>query len=329
MNGRKPRLINNLTQIEQANQDAFTDQELNDLDQISFADDGTKNKSFSWGKTFFLSIAVLLLLGFGLWADQLIRSLFYQYPPLGWFGLGVAFICAIALLVVILSEITAIMRLKSVDHLRDAANLALTTDNIAHARKAVDDLMVFTHKMPYTAIGRSAMKKHENDIIDGRSLIHLAEYHILKPADIAARREILNAAKRVSIVTAVSPRAIIDLGFVLFETTRLIRKLATIYGCRPGKLGFLSITKRVVAHLAVTGTMAAGDGILHQIIGQGLAAKLSARMGEGVVNGLMTTRIGIAAMDALRPFPFDGEKRSGLSDFTADLFRFSQKETKQ
>ncbi len=48
---------------------------------------------------------------------------------------------------------------------------------------------------------------------------------------------IANAARRVSVVTAVSPRALVDIGYVLFEAARLIRMLAFLYGGRPGFFG--------------------------------------------------------------------------------------------
>ena len=40
---------------------------------------------------------------------------------------------------------------------------------------------------------------------------------------------------------------------------------------------------------------------------------------EGVINGLMTARIGIAAMDLCRPLPFRAVKRPGIGDFMSDL----------
>ena len=126
-----------------------------------------------------------------------------------------------------------------------------------------------------------------------------------------AKTLILDAAKRVSVVTAVSPRALVDLAYVVFEAGRLIRRLAELYGGRPGTLGFFRLARSVLAHLAVTGSIAAGDDFVHQIVGQGLAARLSAKLGEGVVNGMMTARIGIAAMEAARPLPFAALKRPG------------------
>ncbi|RUW58292.1 DUF697 domain-containing protein, partial [Mesorhizobium sp. M7A.F.Ca.US.008.03.1.1] len=75
--------------------------------------------------------------------------------------------------------------------------------------------------------------------------------------------------------------------------------------------------------LAGTGSIAIGDSFVQQIVGHGLAARLSAKLGEGVVNGMMTARIGIAAMETARPLPFSAAKRPGLGDFLSALTSFA------
>ena len=138
---------------------------------------------------------------------------------------------------------------------------------------------------------------------------------------------ILDAAKRVSVVTAVSPRALVDVGYVLFESARLVRRLAELYGARPGTLGFIRLARDVIAHLAVTGVIAIGDSIIQQLVGHGVAARLSARLGEGVVNAMMTARVGIAAMDVVRPFPFMAAPRPRLTDIVRELVSFQRAKT--
>mgnify|MGYP000214789683 FL=1 len=170
-----------------------------------------------------------------------------------------------------------------------------------------------------TAKGRAVLDATKDEIIDGPQLLDLAEKELLSPLDRQARALILNASKRVSVVTAISPRAIVDLAYVVFEVARLIRAMAELYGGRPGRLGLLRLMCDVIGHLAVTGSIAVGDGLAQQVLGHGLAAKLSKRLGEGVINGLLTARIGIAAMDLCRPLPFRAVRRPGIGDFLSDI----------
>ena len=72
--------------------------------------------------------------------------------------------------------------------------------------------------------------------------------------------------------------------------------------------------KSVGAHIAITGGMAVGDSLVQQIVGHGIAARLSARLGEGVLNGLLTARVGLSAMAVCRPMPFAAEKPPGVAD---------------
>lgn len=329
MTSRKPQAINDLKSIEEDQSDPFLDEALSELNELENNNTSETKRTFTSGRIFLSSVLLLLILALGLSADGLIRSLFAEYQFLGFIALIITIVGGIALLCFIIGEVRALLRLASVDNIRKNAEEAALTDNINLARKSVEELIRYTARSPYISEGRQAMLSHNGDIIDGKALIHLAEYEILRPLDLEARKMILNSAKRVSVVTAVSPRAIIDLGYVLYEVVGLIRRLATLYGARPERFGLISLVKRVISHLAVTGTLAVGDGLVEQFIGQGLATRLSARLGEGVVNGLMTTRIGIATMDALRPFPFDGEKRPGISDFTGDLIGFNRNKDKE
>ncbi|MCC7347938.1 MAG: DUF697 domain-containing protein, partial [Variibacter sp.] len=72
---------------------------------------------------------------------------------------------------------------------------------------------------------------------------------------------------------------------------------------------------------AVTGGMAAGDSLVQQVLGHGVAAKLSARLGEGVLNGMLTARLGLAAIEVTRPLPFAALRPPGISDLAGGLVR--------
>jgi len=185
----------------------------------------------------------------------------------------------------------------------------------------VRDLLGLVRAQPRLARARAALSAHVEEIIDGADLIRLAERELMGPLDEEARRSVAAAAKRVSVVTAISPRALIDMMFVLLNAILLVRRLADLYGGRPGLLGLIRLFRHVVAHLALTGGMAASDSLIQQVLGHGIAAKLSARLGEGVLNGLLTARLGLAAIAATRPLPFTALRQPALNDLAGALLR--------
>lgn len=285
-----------------------------------------RKRRFRWGTLFWLSAAGLVLLALGLGVVNLVVELFSYSQGAGWIGAALAMLAAVALLAVVIRESIGLMRLASVDAIRDRAISALATDDRKTGQAVVADLVTLTNRMPRLARGRARLEEHRSDIIDGRDLVHLAERDLMAPLDAEARRLIGSAAKRVSVITAVSPRAAIDMLFVLMNGIALMRKLATLYGARPGLLGMVRLFRHVVAHLAVTGGLAVTDGLIQQVIGHGVAAKLSARLGEGVLNGLLTARLGLAAMDVTRPLPFAALPRPSLNDLAGSLLRGAETE---
>ncbi|WP_337269791.1 YcjF family protein [Oryzifoliimicrobium ureilyticus] len=283
-----------------------------------------RKRRFFFGKIALAAFGFLFSLAFGLWTDSLIRNLFARADWLGYTALAALAVGILAVLALVLRELASMSRLTAVHAIRAEADLALAETKPAKARALVQRVSQLLSQKPETARGQATLTAAKDDVIDPPQLIELAERELLGPLDRRARGLILQASKRVSVVTAISPRALVDLLYVLYESAKLVRAIADLYGGRPGTLGMIRLFKDVVAHLAVTGSIAVGDGIVQQVVGHGLASRLSARLGEGVVNGLMTARIGIAAMDLCRPLPFRALRRPGISDYIADLSPTSQ-----
>jgi putative membrane protein len=278
-------------------------------------------RGFRWGSLFWGAVGGLVLLAAGLGILNLIEDLFARSEGLGFLGLAFAVAATLALIAIIAREAFGLARLATIEKLHLRATEVLLSDDRAGSRVIVSDLLKLAHQNPQLARARAALQGHADDIIDGADMIKLAERELMSPLDEEARRLVSTAAQRVSIVTAVSPRALVDVLFVLAASLRLIRQLALLYGGRPGALGMIRLMRQVIAHLAITGGMAASDSIIQQVLGHGIAAKLSQRLGEGVLNGLLTARLGLAAIDVTRPLPFTALPRPALADLAKDLLR--------
>ena len=284
-------------------------------------------KGFRWGTLFWTSLGGLVVLGTGLGIVSLIDDLFARSEGLGFLGLALTALLVLASIVIAAREIAGLARLASIEDLHRRALGAIAADDRSQADAVVRDLVKLAHDNPHLARARAALRSHGSDIIDGADMVRLAERELMTPLDQEARRLVSAAAQRVSIVTAVSPRAVVDVLFVFAAAVRLVRQLARLYGARPGTLGMIRLMRHIIAHLAITGGMAASDTLIQQVLGHGIAAKLSQRLGEGVLNGLLTARLGLAAIDVTRPLPFTALPRPALGDLAKDLLRKRDDET--
>ena len=314
--GRAPRSIEDISRLQMEPDDAIEREVLASMGETPAH---SRRTGLSFGKLFVGALGLLTSLAIGLAVDSLVRDLFARYDWLGWTALTLAALLVIGAFGIAAREAIGLMRLAAVDRERQKGRAAYEANSVAEAKDVVSTLSTLLSDRPETARGRARMTELADEVIDGADLVALAEREILGPLDREARALVLGSSKRVSVVTAVSPKALVDVAFVLFETVKLIRRMSELYGARPGTLGLIRLTRDVIAHLAVTGTIGIGDGMVQQLLGHGVAAKLSARLGEGVVNGLLTARVGLAAMDLCRPLPFLRVKRPSITDVLGDL----------
>lgn len=281
---------------------------------------GMSPRHFSWGALFWSATTGLLGLGFSLWLWKMIEDLFARYQALGWVAVALAGLAGLALVALLIREARAVLRQRGIAKLHQDFAAARADDDTARARGLVRDLTGLYGDRPEAAAAREELQKLSTEIVDGRDIIDIAERELMTSLDQRAQREIALAARRVSVVTAISPRAILDLLFVLAQIARLVRRISEIYGGRPGMLGFWRLARSVGAHLTITGGMAVGDSLIQQVVGHGLAAKLSARLGEGVLNGMLTARVGLSALAVCRPMPFAAIDAPGVKDVAPFLF---------
>lgn len=239
-------------------------------------------------------------------------SLVARAPVLGWAVTGLIVAFFLVLVLIALRELAAISRLGRIDTLHRAADAALAEDDLGQARGVTDKLLNFYAGRDDTQWGRDRFRERAGDQFDAIALLELAEDDILAPLDVAASREVEAAARQVATVTALVPLALADVAAALTANLRMIRRVAEIYGGRSGVIGSWRLTRAVFAHLVATGAVAVGDDLLEPVLGGSLLSKLSRRFGEGLVNGALSARVGVAAMEVCRPLPFTRDRRPSV-----------------
>lgn len=245
-------------------------------------------------------------------AWDFVNSLLARAPVIGWIVTGLIVALLAVLLIICLREMAAIARLGRIDLLHRAADAALAEQDLGQARTVVKRLLAFYGGRDDTRWGRETLESRMDEQFDASALLILAENELLAPLDAAASREVEAAARQVAMITALVPLALADVAAALTANLRMIRRVAEIYGGRSGLIGSWRLTRAVFTHLVATGAVAVGDDLLEPILGGSLLSKLSRRFGEGLVNGALSARVGVAAMEVCRPLPFSPERRPSV-----------------
>lgn len=268
----------------------------------------------SWLARLFWSAAFLLIATVAsIAAWDYAAALIARVPMLGYGVTALSGLLVVILLVLAMRELAMISRLKRLDALQSDAREALVGQDLTKARHVVGRLKRLYRGRADTQWGQARLAEREAEQFDADALLGLAEAELLAPLDQAAMSEIETAARQVATVTALVPLALADVVAALTANLRMIRRIAVLYGGRSGILGNWRLARAVMAHLVATGAVAIGDDLIGSVAGGGLLSKLSRRFGEGVVNGALTARVGVAAMEVCRPLPFTAVERPSVT----------------
>jgi putative membrane protein len=284
-------------------------------------------RRFRWGAILVSASFLLVALWAGLAVTQLIEDYFARSPVLGWIALGIAAVAGLAALAIIAREIWALARLRRIEHIQVDAAHAINADDPAAAKRAIDQLKSLYAPRADAQLGLKELKQYESDIMDGRDRMKLADRHLVAWRDGEAHRIIAHAARRITLLTTVAPTPALDILFVAAQNLRMMRELATLYGGRPSTLATIRLARMVVSHLAVTGGIALSDNLIQHVVGKGLLGRLSARFGEGTVNGILTARVGLAARDVCRPIPQEASAKETLGSLMKELVSAAPEKT--
>jgi putative membrane protein len=286
------------------------------------------SKGASIGGIFLSAVLGLVSLTLAASFTSFVSAALAREDWIGWTATSLAAIAVLTGVVIVLRELIGLVRLGRLARLRRDADTALRTNDRALERKTVASLTSALGGRRELAWNVKRLKEHASDVRDPGELLKLADRELMAPLDAEARRLVLKSAKRVLVVTAMSPMVWVAMLYVMVENVRMLKGLATVYGGRPGALGALKLGSLVMGHIVATGGLAMTDDLVGQFLGQDLMRRLSRRLGEGAFNGALTARIGTAAIDVTRPMPFLDADPIRVRDLLPELLRREAKPSK-
>ena len=281
----------------------------------------TARRRVPWGSMLLAALSLLGGLALALSFARFVAAAFERQDWIGWVAFALLALAAVSFLAILGREVTGILRLRRLGRARRHLEAALARRDPRAEREALEEIFSGLRARPELRWSLAELAEHAPSASDPGDLARLADRHVMPELDRDARRIVASSARRVSVVTALSPMAFVTVGWILAENLRMLRALGTLYGGRPGFLATARLARMVATHIVATGGIALTDDLLGQFLGQDLIRRLSRRLGESVFNAALTARVGAAAIEVIRPLPYLEAPRVRARDLVADIVR--------
>jgi putative membrane protein len=316
---RKP-LSMPLTEVEKTVVIKEEDQGLNSLSTpVPFDLPSSRtNSAIMWFLFSLMGLGVIVL-GFDLWLFT--KELLAIHMALGAVVLSLAITAALSLIYMIVREVLAFRGLSNLSDTRRNAEVALATSDDVLAKKTFRRFRNHYEGRPEFKLTLVELKTHEQEVYTGVEMLAIAERALLRDLDQQAIGLINAQARTTALLSTISPYAILDVLVTVWRNLKLIRQLAELYGTRPGYFSSIKLMKQVLGHIAVTGGMEAGDSLVSELFGGSFLTKLSTKLGEALINGLLTARVGVTAMSQVRPLPFNALPKPTVKQVAKDIVK--------
>ncbi len=251
---------------------------------------------------FFSLLAVLLVwLGYDWW--QLMQQLLADNP---------LFAGIFAILVLVLSALSAQQlwlgwrsrrQMRRVDFLRDAAEQMRHEQSRGRSNdwlKQLDKLYRDSHHGP--ALKRVTTQLP--DYLHDGEVVQQIDEQFFNKLDQQALQLIQRDSVHSAVLVAVSQLAIVDTLWVVWKTLKMVNQIHLHYGVKLGPIAQWRLNLRVCKVALLSYSTQAGLTLMAEKTSLGLSGKIAGSVAQGIGIGLYQARIGISAMQQIRPVPF-------------------------
>ena len=236
---------------------------------------------------------------------------------LGAIWLGIFAVLGLFLAGIAVSEYKGLKQLKAQNKLREASVNMVDTPAMGlaepHCIKLARQLP--TNYQPLIGDWQNSVDETHND----REILSLFEHKVMAPIDKLAIKQVSSNASAAGVMIAVSPFALLDMMIVFWRNIRMMDQVSEIYGLHLGYWARIKLIRKVFHTMLYAGAAEILSDAGNYALGTGITGKLSTRVAQGLGAGILTTRIGLKAIEECRPMPWVVEKRPGISSITKQL----------
>lgn len=250
-----------------------------------------------------LGVGLLLAALLGVYVEDLLLGALAAGAWTAWAAAAGTALLGLALARKLVQELAAIRRLRHLDGLQRRAR-AVVEGRRADDDGLLDELAGLYRGRRDLGEGLGAFEAGRARVGDTESQLGVFEARVIRQLDDQAARVIGRAVRRSGAAAAISPFPALDVAVSFYINLRLMRQVAELYGGRPGWAATLRLLQVAFTNVLAAGALDTLEDTFSDLLGGGVASKVSSKMGAAVINGLLTARLGLAAADACRPVPW-------------------------
>ena len=244
-------------------------------------------------------------------------SIFQNTPYLGFLYILSILIFTASLFFIALKQYQGYRNLKEIENRQEKARKLSQNPTKEVFSFAKEILSVYINH-PNEKIRQKALeieKEIEENIILKDEVLDILEEKLFKELDNEAYKLISKYSNQTALSTAISPVALIDVILILSRSWAMISQISKVYGFKPNFTGKMILLKKVSLNLIFASVTDLASDYLSSIIGTSLLSKLSYHSAQGLANGVLIARIGVATIKSCRVIYF--RKRINYVEYIA------------
>ncbi len=248
-----------------------------------------------------------------------LQEQFARHHMLGWGFSALAAGMMLALTVMVVREIVAWRKLRSVQYLQDHGSKLRKEGEHGRGVPFTMEMMRFYQGRAELEPGWQRFHDQLDPNLGDREILTLFSSDVLSVLDKKAYDIVVENSSVAALLTTLSPMAWLDAMLFMWRNVRMVRQIAACYGFRPGFMVSVKLMQEVFQGMVASATTDILTSEAVDTVGSSVTAAIFAKAGQGMANGLLSARIGVQAMRLCRPVAFLENENPSLKRVRSEM----------